>query len=216
MKRILIAVFFLVISAGVIAGQEDRPQPDRWRGLVLDQATPEDAIRVLGQPESDKPDRLFIEGIGRWFRPGLNKKALRKLRFKKPAGLDSADLYFEGGKLAVIQLDFEKEITPTALANSYGLEFRPIISGFQEAGSPAHYERHKGQVYPKRFPDHYVIVATVPASILAANVGNMGGALKAMIVTGADTAGGGFPGRVRSLQLISRRLENREGTDVLK
>ena len=41
----------------------DTPQPDRWHGLILDESTPEDAVKVLGKPSEDKPQPNNLQHI---------------------------------------------------------------------------------------------------------------------------------------------------------
>lgn len=55
----------LFILTGVAQGQ-GKPMPDRWRGLVIDESTPEDAIRILGQPQSDKLSDLPVRRLNNW------------------------------------------------------------------------------------------------------------------------------------------------------
>lgn len=60
--RIAPAVLLIFLCVGFVCAQEqDRPMPDRWRGLILDQSTHEDVIRVLGKPKSDKPSELSVQ-----------------------------------------------------------------------------------------------------------------------------------------------------------
>jgi hypothetical protein len=199
------------------AANEEGPRPDRWRGLVLDQSTPTDARNILGDPASDRPDRLFIYHVNKWFQPGLNKKNLRKIAFKGVEGFDKVDLYFREDKLVVIQLDPYQKIAPTALSNIYGTQFNPFVSGFEEAMSPQQFERNQGKVYPKTFPDSYSLVGLSSSSVIAAIVENSGfGSILKQGLGVRDTAGAGFPGTVRQIQLISRTLENRQGADLLK
>ena len=195
----------------------DRPQADRWRGLVLGQSTVDDALRLLGQPERDKTDRLLIYAAGKWFEPGLNKKTLRKQSWKKVEGFDRVDLCYKGDKLVVIHLDFDKELPPTALANIYGLEFAPFVDALAESMFPRDFERHKGKVYPKRYPPFYTLVAVAPSAVITAgvNASSLGRVLQTSMGVG-DVAGGGFPGKVSQVQLISRLLENRAGEDLLR
>jgi hypothetical protein len=192
-------------------------QSDRWRGLVLDQSTPTDAKSILGTPSSDKPDRLFIQHINKWFRSDLRKKTLEKMAFKRVQGFDKVDLYFLEGKLVVIQLDPSEKIAPTALPRIYGVEFTPFISGIDESFSPRQFERNQGKVYPKTYPDSFSLVAVTPSSVVSAFVENIGlGSMMKQTMGITDTAGGGFPGKVGQIQLVSRTLENREGADLLK
>lgn len=219
----------LILAAAVFQAQDlppvahegsvnERPQPDRWRGLILDHAGPKDAVAMFGEAESDKPDRLFIYQVNKWFQPGLNKKNLRKQSFRKVDGFDRVDLYYKDDRLVVIQIDFAKQPPPpTALQNIYGLEFVPYVSGLDEGWFPNDYERHKGRVYPKIYPDVYGLVAVAPRSVVSALVSNLGlGSMLKQSMGVRDIAGGGFPGKIHMIQLISRTLENRSGEDLLK
>ena len=109
------AVLLISLCMGSVCAQEqDRPMPDRWRGLILDQSTPEDAIRILGNPKSDKPSELPVQRINNWITKKRKQKVFRKLKFDKPEGVDSAELYFLDGKLVMIQID-PKEVRPNSL-----------------------------------------------------------------------------------------------------
>jgi hypothetical protein len=48
-----IAIFVVLLFCVNIAApqEQDGAKPDRWRGLILDESTPEDAIKLLGQPK---------------------------------------------------------------------------------------------------------------------------------------------------------------------
>ncbi len=172
---------------------------------------------MFGEPESDKPDRLFIYRVDKWFQPGLNKKVLQKQSFRKIESSDRVDLYYKADKLVVIQIDFAKQPPPTALQDIYGLEFVPYVGGLDEGWLPNDYERHKGRVYPKTYPDSYVLVAVAPSSVVPALIDNVGfGSMLKQSMGVRDVAGGGFPGKVRMIQLLSRTLESRSGEDLLK
>ena len=43
----------LALNSYSLAQEQDRPRPDRWRGMVLDETTPEAAIIALGKPAKD-------------------------------------------------------------------------------------------------------------------------------------------------------------------
>ena len=126
------------------------------------------------------------------------------------------DLYFLKDKLVVIQLDPHAKIAPTALPKAYGVEFNPIVSGIDEAMSPQLFERNQGKVYPKTYPTSYSLVGAAPKSIINALIDNAVGSAMKSVFGVRDTAGGGFPGTVHNIQLLSRTLENRQGADLLK
>lgn len=191
--------------------------PDEWHGLRLNESTPEVVISSLGKPDADKMDAIVISPIARWFRGDIKKKLWRNLTYKAGVeGFGRVDLFFEANKLVLIQLQVKASIRPTALANIYGLEFNPMMSGMQE--SLANVERHGGKAYPRSFPAFYSVVAVAGGSVVNAYVRNdgLGAVLQKGLGSGLDTAGGGFPGRVALIQLISRRLEDRIGADLLK
>jgi hypothetical protein len=52
-KSTALAVLFCFVIP-VRAQVQDRPMPDRWRGLIIDESSPDDAIKTLGAPATDK------------------------------------------------------------------------------------------------------------------------------------------------------------------
>lgn len=195
----------------------DGPMPDRWRGLVLDQSTPEDAMRILGRPDGDRAASIAVFRIKNWLSKKAREKVFRTLEFKKPEGIDKAWLSFLDGKLVAISLDVKKGISPNGLANIYGVEFQPAVGALDIAFNPRDYERNQGRVYPKTYPTIYSMVAASEKSFIDAmisNVPSFGGAFAKSM--GVPDQPGSFPGRVDFITLVSRRLENRDGADVLK
>lgn len=69
---------------------------DRWRELVIDEATPEQAAERLGKPRSDK-------------RVGKGEMEMRVLHWERTEGFDDVKLYFKDGTLAMIYLDGPRE-----------------------------------------------------------------------------------------------------------
>ena len=206
----------LVLSFVRLSAAQDTAKPNQWRGLVLDEASAEQAIQALGRPSSDKQDGVFARPIQRWFRPDLAKKIFRCLTFKEVEGFNQVKLYLLDGKLAVVQLWVKSDLRPTALGNIYGLEFQPMMGGLEE--SMGIVDRHQGRAYPKRFPSFYNVVAVAPGAVVNASISNssVGAILSQSLGSGIDAAGGGFPGKVTEIQLISRRLEEKGGAELLK
>lgn len=188
---------------------------DRWRGLIVNEATPDEAIKALGSPKKDSVERLRIFDIdSKWITQKQKEKIYRKLEFK-PDGMKSAALFFEDGKLVMIDLAPEKEPPAAAISNIYGLQFVPRISGFDQAAYPRDYERHEGRVYPKNYPTVYSLVGVHEKVFVGAMVGNVGFGAALRDVAGVPD-GQSFPGKVVRIQIISRKLENRDGADALK
>ncbi len=92
--------------------------------MVIDEATPDDAIKLLGKPKKDKTDSLQIFGIKDWLTKDIKQKKYRVLGCEKPEGLDYAVLGFLDDKLVFIKLD-PKKLPTNALARAYGIDFAP-------------------------------------------------------------------------------------------
>lgn len=212
----LVITLLAFCSAG-IAQDSDGPKPDRWRRLVLDESTPEDAMRILGTPANDKLGSVAVFRIKSWLSKQAGERVFRTLEFKKPEGIDKATLSFLNGKLVAISLDVKKGIAPGALSNIYGVEFQPAVNATDIAFRPRDYERNQGRVYPKTYPTVYSMVAVSERSFIDAMVSNVpsfGGAFAKSM--GVPDQPGTFPGKVEQIVLVSRKLENRDGADVLK
>jgi hypothetical protein len=217
MKILILIAVLMTVPSFTCAQEQERPLPDRWRGLILDQSTPEDAIRVLGTPAIDKMGSLSAFRIQSWLTKKTKERIFRTLEFKKPEGIDKAFLSFLDGKLVAITLDMKKGIAPGALSNIYGIEFQPMVGATDIAFRPRDYETTQGRVYPKTYPTVYSMVGVSEKSFVDAmvtNVPSFGGALARS--AGIPDQPGTFPGKVEFVTLISRTLENRDGADVLK
>lgn len=196
------------------SGQADA-QPDRWRTLIINEATPDDAIKALGQPAKDSTERLRIFDLdSKWITEKQKEKVYRRLEFKAE-GMKRAALFFDAGKLVMIELEPSKEPAASVLSGIYGVEFAPRFSGWAAAISPQDYERHEGKLYPKTYPSVYSAVAVTDKVFVGALIGNtgMGAALRGSLGV-ADTSA--MPGKVVRIQIISRKLENRDEAGALR
>jgi hypothetical protein len=206
--------------------------PDGWRGLLIDVSTPEDAIRLLGQPSSDKRNQsLTLMMIDKWLAGGKYKqKIFRTLTFKKPADLNEARLSFLEDRLVMIVLepragDVPNWFAPDDLAATFGTTFTyqewhlgkklpPLTEFVQSAGDAS----------PKEFSEIYDMIAVSQRSLILARVNNT----KARDVgpgcykcseeenrkKARREAGGTFPGQVWHIEIVSRKLGHSEGSDV--
>jgi len=193
----------------------DSPQPDRWRGLVIDESTPDDAIKLLGKPDKDKIDSLQIFGIRDWLSKQIKEKKFRLLGYEKPEGLDFVWLGFLDDKLVFIKLD-PKNLSPNALARTYGVDFAPNFKGIDVAFNPKNFERNQGKVYPKNYPTTYDLIAVTEKTFLCAGVANSSFGSVLRDVMGVPDSTISFPGKLMYLQIVSRKLENLDGADQLK
>lgn len=193
----------------------DSPKPDRWRGLVIDEATPDDAIKLIGRPKKDKTDSLQIFGIKDWLTKDIKQKKYRVLGYEKPEGLDYVMLGFLEDKLVFIKLD-PKKLPTNALARAYGIDFAPNFNGIDIAFSPKNYERNQGKVYPKNYPAVYDMIAVSEKTFLCAAIDNSSFSSVLKEAMGVPDSTISFPGKIIYLQIVSRKLENLDGIDQLK
>ncbi len=212
-----VALLTLLLVFAVTAQEQDKPMPDRWRGLIIDESTPEDAVKILGQPKKDALSKMDAPPVGHWLSKIRKEKVFRMLEFSKPEGVDKASLFFYEGKLVSILLDVKKGIEPVAMANIYGITFEPIFGQADLAFSPRDFERNQGKVYAKTFPTVYYLAGVSEKTFILAGVSNVpsfGGALARS--AGVPDKPGSLPGKVEGVQIVSRKLENRDGADALK
>jgi hypothetical protein len=213
MKTILILSFFtFALLAQTNEPPGTKPKPDRWRGLILGESSPNDAIARLGKPESDKVDSLKIYVIGKWFTDDHKKKLYRKLVFQEVETVKKVELSFKDEKLVMIELHFDKKFSPHSLGNNYSIAFKPIFGGLF-SGSEARSKQGLNQ--PINYPPAYSLVGKSEKSVLFANVSNVTGSVF-KDVAGVNDTEDTFPGKVDRLQIISRTLENNDGADALK
>lgn len=216
---IIIALCLLFLAAYINAQDQDSPKADRWRGLIINMSSPEDAVKILGQPMKDKMESTRTYPLNKRLILDHNSKDVRRLAYKKLEGIKEADLFFKDNKLVLIQLQLEKKVDASAVSRIYGISFTPKISGAELSLSPGDYETHKGNTYPRNFPVVYYLIGLSDQTYVSAMVENGGvgnilfGSRRGKI---GEEDGAGFPGKIGRIQIISRVLENRQGEDVLK
>jgi len=174
---------------------------DGWHGLLLNESTLEDAIQILGKPNTDKTEQKLQTAIGYRINGDLR---YRKLEYKKRKGMDKAELYFLEGKLAAIQLDLRIEMNPNSLADDFGVDFAPELSGVDITLRPGNYEPVEGHV---SYPRVYHIVGIADGSFVIAQVKQGTFSHLAKSYGGIQEESTHFPGKVHHIQILSRSLE---------
>lgn len=199
----------LVFSFSIFA-----QSPDSWRGLMLDEATPENAIATLGAPTLDKTDSFRVYKIDEWVSKEIREKKFRRLEYKSLEGFEKVILCFKENKLVFIELN-PKKLSPNVLAKSYdGIKFKPVFDKLDRALSPRNFERDNGELKAKSYPLFYYLVAVADKTFLLASVSNS--SLGAMLGSKSVNDDLDYPGKVEQFQIISRTLENTEGQELLK
>ena len=207
--------FFVPVVIVILASISVAQEPDRWHGLTLDQSTTGDAIRLFGQPKADRVSHLSASPVESWISSKRKQKIFRTLEYKNPkSGVEKAWLAFLNDRLISVMLDMkEGTVSPNALSSIYGAPFRPIFDPLTVALNPRDFQRDRGEVYARSYPVTYYLTSVTERSFITAMVVNGVGVGKML---GLPDKQGTFPGKVAFVQLISRTMENRDGSDALR
>ena len=190
---------FALLSTAVLLAtnafaQGNSPRADGFRGLILNQTTSEEAVRILGQPVTDKTDRLDVAKLSKWLDPKHKEKIFRQLSFKNVGDFSQIHLSFLENKLMMIELEFKKILFPARLNDLFGLQFAVI--GAQ--GSPSDLPSEPGK-YPVRF---------IPV-LYPFNYNVIGISDKTFIWVDCSTGDARTPGKIDRSRQISRVLEKK-------
>jgi len=185
---------WVVLIAGNAMAQASGPRADGFRGLILNQTSSEDAIRILGQPAGDKTDRLDLSKISKWLDPKHKEKIFRQLSFKNVGDFSQIQLSFLENKLVMIELTFKKNVAPERVNNIFGVEFATV--GGQ--GGPSDLPNEPGK-YPVRF-----VPTLYPFSYNMIGISD-----KAFVWVDCSTGDARMPGRIDRTRQISRVLERK-------
>ena len=149
-KSLTLLASLAFVTANAFAQGSISSRADGFRGLILNQTTAEDALRILGKPAGDQTDRLDVSKISKWLDPKHKEKIFRQLSFKDVGDFSRIQLSFLENKLMMIELEFKKTILPERLESIFGVEFAVI--GAQS--SPSDLPNEPGK-YPVRFIPTY-------------------------------------------------------------
>jgi hypothetical protein len=106
-RNLFIITLVIISSVNSFADQTTVAyKPDGWQGLALDQSSPEDAIKILGQASEDKLDRLHVRNLDKWLSPKQEQKVFRVLTYKPTGEVKKVELDFIDNKLVRIHLEY--------------------------------------------------------------------------------------------------------------
>jgi hypothetical protein len=221
MKLILYiaTLIFLCVTAAV--AQENRPAPDRWAGMVLDVSTPEDAIRLFGQPSKDK-DKISLE-LPRplsWLSDKYKQKVFRTLTYKRMQEFENVQFSFLDGRLVSIAMEApngeidDRWIDPDNLEQLFGVAFKPTARKYgKKLPPPADFHANAPSELKKDDYDYwYDLIAVSEHSFIVAIADNY--QYQSGIFASPDAKkrkqinarGVRYPGYVSDIELISRTL----------
>jgi len=184
---------WVALIAGSAMGQAlSGPRADGFRGLILNQTSAEDCLKMLGQPAVDKTDRLDVSKVSKWLDPKHKEKIFRQLSFKNVGDFSQIQLSFLENKLMMIELTFKKNVAPERVNNLFGVEFAVVGAG------PSDLPNEAGK-YPVRF-----VPTLYPFSYNMIGISD-----KAFVWVDCSTGDARAPGRIDRTRQISRVLERK-------
>jgi len=193
MKTILVVLTILLFLTTSVCPQSNN-KADSFHGLVLNETTSEAATRILGQPSSDKVDRIDLSKLNKWLDPKIKEKIFRQLAFKDVGDFSRIQLSFLENKLVMIELEFKKNLGYWQLDHIFGLEF--AVVGL--TAGPFELPNAIGK-YPARFiPDHFPF-----------NYNLIGISEHTFIWVDCSTNDAARPGRVDRTWQVSRVLQKK-------
>ncbi len=191
--KLAVAFILSLLLAVTSFGQS----PDQWRGMILDEATQEDAIAIMGKPKSEKKSDKMMSYRNKTVR---DLKDLRILHWENTQGFEDVKLYFVDGTLAIIQLEKPNDKIPAKVfAEAYpDVEFEIARS----ANSSAFYQME----------------TVTPKSKITAGIANSTGSVMRGLFGGIGQAGNisKLEGNVMLIFIQSRRMDDKRGVDALK
>ena len=202
-----------------IPTQKEGNKTGQWKGLVIDQSTPDDAKRILGKPDKESDMRLAgTFYIPKWISTGRKDEKVQTLEYKKVKDFKRVTLQFESNKLVSIYLWFDDtlKLTPAQVAANYGIQFFPLLRIFEDLSPDQFVQQHKqrieqGIITPLKFefgtlyPAIGVTADTFVVCLFSPGILNNAGSTVS------------FPGIATSVILVSRHLEKKQKeVDALK
>lgn len=203
--KILLLILLLSLS---LAAQ----QPDRWREMIIGESTPEQALEKFGKPKLDKVGEKFYLQNHKWFIDAAWKN-FRLIHWEGIEGFKDVKLAFQDSKLVVIHLEPEKLQAQEFIASYKDLDFRFA----NEVMSPGDFKNARNtDDKPAKMASVYGLVSVTDKVVVYGLVSNATGSVMSGMFGGMTRqTGRSTPGKIISIQLISRGLE-RTGSELLK
>lgn len=168
--RLLLFTFIFILFCSFIFAQEKPSRPSKDKAFMLDQTSPEQAVEILGKPQSDKIEKLDVLYIGKWIDDKFDKEKYRVLFYDQFEDLGKVRLTFLNEKLMAINFLLEKDVPAAQLSAVYKIRFIPIFNGFGIKDSVGEFDKLPRNVSAANFPRQYYLVGTGITSVITAKI----------------------------------------------
>lgn len=225
----LMLAFLISILPLLVSAQDTNDwQSNKWRDFTLDQTTAEEAIQVLGKPSKERVDKLPVRDVGYWLSEKQKEKVFRVLVWAKNESRQEVTMSFLGEKLVLLRLGNRLNLgndnldlfSPDDLNSIFGEKFTSFDS--DKLPPLPEFQKFPGETREKVVKDAYLMIAVAQKSFITAYVDDMRESESGVGIFGryrdsaakernkerrTENDAQRFPGRVRIIQLVSRKLE---------
>jgi hypothetical protein len=170
--RLLFFTLFFGLFCSFGTAQENQSRTSKDKAFILDQTSPEQAVEILGKPQSDKAEKIDVLYAGKWIDEKFKKEKCRVLLFDKFEDLGKAKLTFLNEKLVAINFLLEKDVQAAQLSTIYKIKFIPVFNDFGLKSTVNEFEKESKDVAVINFPRVYYLIGTSKSSVLTARVFN--------------------------------------------
>jgi len=219
----VILIWFCVAGVYTSAAQDvSAPVPRKISIAIIDdlrlnETSPQDATKLLGQPHKDETGdfginekRLFVNFNVKSMLGADTRKLFRTLTYRKLEGLNKVVLRFYENKLVQIVFDYdlgkkEKKLTARELSENLGADFL-LFEGAAKGTRLSDFENQKQPSIPRVYEVLYTLISVKPNRFYFVTMQNNNSKAFWRSIAGKPTSEM-YPGHVSELQIISRSLE---------
>lgn len=208
--RLLSLIVIIVALCGFAGAQDSNLRKSKNDAFLLEKTSPQQAIEILGKPQSDKNERIDVLFVSKWINKDFKKREARVLLFSPFEDVGKVKLSFLNDKLVAINFIVEKDIYAAQLSAIYKTQFVPVFNDFGITTSVGEFDKQSKNVSAVEFPRVYHLVATNKSSVLTARVfsANEPAGISQRVNAGSQvkTIIKPMTGKVTDIQILSRTI----------
>jgi hypothetical protein len=219
MTTLRFAATLQIIALGLSVSACIAAEPDRWKGLILNETTPQQAIQVLGTPKKDETGtidklvraKMFGSSGSGAFVWARRTDVVRMVLYENLEDFETVSLMFKDDTLAMIHLmpnknnkiaakDFEALYETAA--------FRTVYANQDFWNQDYLIDQGTRTLRPKTFPDTYWLIGMkkpAASTFVIGTVLNFPGWGR-MLAQGLGAADPNVPGLIGAIDLMSTAL----------
>jgi hypothetical protein len=168
--RVINLIFLFLTFCGLAFSQEDFDGDSKNAAFLLNKTSPEQAIKILGNPKSDKAGRINALIINKWVAGEIKKEDCRILSYSSLENFSSVKLTFLNNLLIVINFTVKNDLKASSLSDLYKIPLIPIVNRLGVKDSIDEFEKTTGDVLVAEYPETYYLLGANKSSVLTAKI----------------------------------------------